>query len=169
MSLKRLQYLFYDRTIVLEKEYFPLKDVELLAQTALRLSKQDYKVELFASVSNAYLKFRLNDSHTFQLQMRRGANEEPFIVVQFGPYDPNYDLKVIRPIFEQTELLRDFPRFGRMAYYHRLSDIDEEMISFMCTIIVLLHQVFNNNTVILGQDTTTKRDNHISWLRNRQK
>ena len=140
---KKLQYLFYNRSIEIEKPHFSLRWTTLLAQVANQLEEADYLVELFSSASQTYLKFRLKDGHTIQLQLNREYEDEPLLVVQFGSFDPNYDLNMLRPTFSEDDFLRTFSRFSGMAYFHPLIGTDEEVVTFITQVAIKLHQIFN--------------------------
>ena len=143
-TAKRIEYLFYDRSIEIERPHFSLRWTTLFAQVANQLDKTAYPVELFSSASQTYLKFRMKDGHTIQLQLNREYEDEPLLVIQFGPFDPDYDLNVLRPTFSENDFLRTFPRFSGMAYYHNLIGTDEEIVSFICDVAMKLHTVFNH-------------------------
>ena len=140
---KKLQYLFSDRSIEIEKPHFSLRWTTLFAQVANQLDEAGYCFDLLSSASTTYLKFRLKDGHTIQLLLNREYEDEPLLVIQFGSFDPNYDLNILRPTFSEDDFLRTFSRFSGMAYYHPLIGTDEEVVTFITQVAIKLHHIFN--------------------------
>lgn len=142
-TAKRIEYLFFDRSIEVERIRFSLRWTTLFAQVANQLDEAGYRFDLLSSASTTYLKFRLKDGHTIQLMLNREYEEEPLFVIQFGPFDPKYDVNVLRPTFSTWASFQAFQRFAGMAYYHPLTGTDEEIVAFIVKVAIKLHEAFN--------------------------
>ena len=143
-TAKRIEYLFFDRSIEVERIRFSLHWTTLFAQVANQLDEAGYSPDLFSSSSQTYLKFRLKNSHNIQMQLNREYEDEPLLVIQFGPFDPKYDVDVLRPTFSKWASFQAFQRFAGMAYYHPLTGTDEDIVTFITKVAIKLHEAFNN-------------------------
>lgn len=142
-TAKRIEYLFFDRSIEVERIRFSLRWTTLFAQVANKLDEAGYRFDLVSSASTTYLKFRLKDGHTIQLMLNREYEDEPLLVIQFGPFDPKYDVDVLRPTFSTWASFQAFQRFAGMAYYHPLTGTDGEIVAFIVKVAIKLHEAFN--------------------------
>lgn len=143
-TAKRIEYLFFDRSIEVERIRFSLHWTTLFAQVANQLDEAGYPFDLLSSAFTTYLKFRLKDGHIIQLILNREFEDEPLLVIQFGPFDPKYDVDVLRPTFSKWTSFQTFQRFAGMAYYHPLTGTDEELVTFIVKVAIKLHEAFNN-------------------------
>lgn len=141
-TAKRIKYLFFNRSIEVDRTRFSLRLTTLFAHVANQLEEAGYHFELFSS-SQTYLKFRLKDGHTIQLMLNCEYEDEPLLVIQFSPFDPKYDVEVLRPAFSTWASSLAFRRFAGMAYYHPLTGTDEEIVTFITEVAIKLHEVFN--------------------------
>lgn len=90
-TAKKISYLFFDRSIEVERIHFSLRWTTLFAQVANQLDEAGYLSDLFSSSSQTYLKFRLKDGHTIQLMLNREYEDEPLLVIQFGPFNATFN------------------------------------------------------------------------------
>lgn len=141
---QRILYLFWDRSIEIEKPQFNLRWTYIFAQAAHRLNKTGYAVTLYATSNKTSLQFSIGpQQRKFRLSLDWDDDNQPMAVVEFLQFDPDYIINVLRPVFAATETLQDFTRCSGNAFYHPLTGTKEEIVAFLCKTVATLCLAIN--------------------------
>lgn len=141
---QRILYLFWDRSIEIEKPQFNLRWTYIFAQAAHRLNKTGYAVTLYATSNKTSLQFSIGpQQRKFRLSLDWDDDNQPMAVVEFLQFDPDYIINVLRHAFAKGKTLCDFTRYGANAYYHPLTCAEKEAVSFLCKTVKTLFIAIN--------------------------
>lgn len=142
-TAKRIEYLFFDRSIEVEQLHFSVRWTNLFTQVANKLDEAGCPVELVSSKSETYLKCTSFYMKKWRLKLNREYEDEPLLIIEYASFEPHVYVNDMLPILEKTDLLRHFSKFSGQARFHALTGSDEDMISFIFEVAIKLHETFN--------------------------